>query len=339
MALGIEGLTGITSTGEPLPAEVKIDVSEELLLLQNDITPITTIMVQNIKKQPTNSFEFVWWEKDNFGYIYQSVTALLAASTQGASQAVTVSDSSAFKVNDIALIQGLEDVTNALVTEVVKVLSIDNATQITIERGFGNEGGGAGNSVPAIQSGANLYPFSSAFPQGGPAPVTFSVRPVRKYNFTQILRESFGVDNTLGSSKLNYDGSPMDIEDIEALLRLKLKMEYTVLYGRRNIVTDATTGKFTTATNGIINILYNDTDVYKLDLNGANITEAQTDYLVEKAFEYSDTPRKWFICSRPLARQLNQISALKIQSHSGEDTYGVRVNRWETNLGILDIWS
>lgn len=75
--------------------------------------------------------------------------------------------------------------------ENMRVVSVDSATQITVQRGFGSVLTGA------VATGVALWMVGSAFEESSLRPQALQITAVRNTNFTQIFRNTWAISDTL----------------------------------------------------------------------------------------------------------------------------------------------
>jgi hypothetical protein len=302
------------------PGQQQIDVSDIIEMLEKDVTPLVTISMQKAKKKATDTFEFVWWEKDVLEFRNRLILAAYGAGVTVWSVGATpgVPNATAFKVGDLVKVPRTG--------EVVRVTAVDTvANTITVPRAFGETA-----AAPTVLNEPILI-FSYAAPQGGDAPDVISQTPDRKYNYTQIFKHTFGVTGTLQSSKL-YTGSDLNQQQIENLMKHKVAIENQFIFGERTLTQIG--GNTITATRGIIRFL-EDGGAYIKNVGGA-LTETVLEEFMESAFRYG-SKQKIFICSRLIGSYINSFARDKIRIVKDTSTYGIKVARYDNIHGSLDI--
>lgn len=110
--------------------------------------------------------------------------------------------------------------------ENVLVLTVPNATQITVRRGIG---GGAA----AIADNVKLWHVGNGFEEGSLRPAAINIIPVRKLNYTQIFRNTWAVTGTAEATDVIAGGtivaeSKRDCSDLHATA-----IESALIFGKK----------------------------------------------------------------------------------------------------------
>lgn len=169
--------------------------------------------------------------------------------------------------------------------EVVRVVSVDSATQLSIARGFGRIAAGS------IADAAVLFCVGNAHVEASVRPTSRTIKPTYVPNYTHITRTAWAISDT---ARAHYT----DLPDFKNVAENKMDatnfhstaMEEILFFGQALApTTDAVTGKTIHSTQGIIDAVYQYASTNVTDMN------ATTDYdelvtAVEGAFDYSQEP-------------------------------------------------
>lgn len=112
--------------------------------------------------------------------------------------------------------------------EIVRVASIDSATQITVRRAVGQI------AAASIADAAKLYSVGSAFEQGSNAPASRLMNPVRVLNYTQIFRNSWALPGTTTATMPIVGGSLVAESKIDCGLFHGADIETAMIFGQRS---------------------------------------------------------------------------------------------------------
>lgn len=128
--------------------------------------------------------------------------------------------------------------------EVVRVASVDSATQITVRRAVGQV------SAASIADGAKLYSVGSAFEQGSNAPDSRLMNPVRVINHTQIFRNSWKLPGTITATMPIVGGSIVAESKIDCGLFHGADIETALLFGQKS--GQVVNGQYLTTMDGVV---------------------------------------------------------------------------------------
>lgn len=135
---------------------------------------------------------------------------------------MATSTGSYFKANDICRIVSTG--------EAVAVSAAPASDVVGVTRGFG------ATAAASAASGGDIVILGNASLQGGSLPVRKQTRKSAAYNYTQIVRSSYGFTNTLAASKL-YGGPEPNAERKKKAVEHKRQIESLLFFGPRHLLT------------------------------------------------------------------------------------------------------
>lgn len=323
-------IQGLRTTGNFAADERPKSWREGILRIDpNGNVPLTALTSQ-MKSRKVDDPEFNWWEKPlqtrryelhaTSGDLTLVNTTLTLASGQKAK---------GLKEGDILWVEQTGE-------QLRVAANPASDTSIVVERGYG---GTTAATLDANGAGINpnLLCIGSVYEEGSLAPVGVSFDPTKKYNYTQIFRNSLEATRTAMKTRLRTEDavkeakrecSQTHMQDMERAFWLGVRYE-----GTNN-------GKPARSTGGIKYWL----DNYN---GGSNVKNANTDhgsgvemqhleeYLYE-IFRYGSSEKMAFCGNRSLLT-IQQIIRKNSQFNitSGIKEYGMNVSRFDTPFGTL----
>lgn len=338
-----------------------------LLYFPNGDAPLTAFM-SKLKDQPTDDPQFHWFEK---GLPVQRGTIRGAGATDPPADDATVAaggtadiflkiipdgssspDVTIFKVGHVVMDEKTEE--NMMVISV----QTGNGT-IKVRRDIGDKF----VTNPAVTGGAvgtgdGLVITGNGNPEGALLGTAIAYKPVRQYNYTQIIRTPLSLTRTARKTRLRYDDEgPYREAKREALQIHSIEMEKAFLFSEREEIVAFTgpsspldvtsTGQPLRTTRGFINWLPAvtttsmsvNTDLVTYNPPGS-LTEKLWDQFLELAFRYGSREKLAFAGSGALL-VLNEMAKNKarIELAPTDDTYGFHLMRYITPFGTLMLYN
>jgi hypothetical protein len=285
------------------------DISKKIAYLVPESTPFTAILMR-ARKEVTNTQEFFWYDHQPGGWW----SAARGATADPAETVIPVSDASVFRARDV--------VKNTRTGELYFVTAISEAAganTITVTRSFGT------TAAAAILDEDDLMRLGNAMEQFSTAPAAKMVQPTRVRNYTQIFRRPFDQSMTSAAEPLHAGTNERQRLRKEQAIEHRLDIERAICFGEP--VEVAADGR--SATGGIQHFLADQV----FDAEDA-FSEAVLDEYCEELFEYG-SPEKILVCSRRLLTNINAFAADRIETTSGEQTYGLRLKKYMSAHGDL----
>ena len=295
------------------------DVSRRIAYLDPDVAPLLQVTSRAKNRAATNT-KFEWIEKE----LADRWSAINDATPPNATDTtITVDNGSIFNAGDLVKVPRTG--------EVFRVVSI-STNDLTVVRAVDGDG------TTGVQTADDddLLILGNAFREGSLSAVEKSHPETYLYNYTQILKKSFGVTGSEMASE-NYTGPDRPRLRAEKAIEHKIDMERTALFGERAIFStgdsDATTNNPRRYTGGFF---------YYVTTNATNangiLTEPELESFCQTLFQHTASgDARFFMCSPLLISVLDQLAAARIQVAPRESTFGLAVKTWVTGHGTLNI--
>jgi len=288
---------------------LRIDMSEKIAELEPNASPLITLTKKMKRTRVVTNPEFSWMEQDpgNRWDAINKSTGYNASATGWA-----VDHAGYFRVGDIVQVPST--------TEVVLVTAVDNTgNTITVIRGWG------GSTTAPLVDNDPLVILGNANEEGAKLREIKTTEPVKKTNYTQILRTPVGVTNTLAATS-TYGPKAMAYYRHLDGINHAIDMERTMWLGKKG--KDIHNGKPRRTTGGIFVL-----DVSTI--SGGLTEQAFTEWL-EDVFRYGSSEKILFACGR-LCTIIDLWAQYKLKTVPGERTYGVKVKEYVSSHGTLFI--
>lgn len=220
---------GLRSTADFATDERPKDFRSAILMLEPNGKAPLLALASMLKNEKTTDPEFAWWEEESYVPRCLTTGALSTTSTavvlQAAGTTGTKGDGLSFVPGDILQVQkALASGVNT--NELVEVVTVTDATNITIRRGV------AGSTAANIPTASAFLKVGNAFAEGVGAPNVSSRNPVKKYNFTQIFRTAYQETETTLATTFRT-GDPLKNDRNRKMFDHGASIEHATLFGRR----------------------------------------------------------------------------------------------------------
>lgn len=316
-------ITGLRHTENFVAEAREGDWRKGILLLypsataKNPLTAITSML----GSQSTVDPEFNWWERS-----FQNQRMALAANvTLGGTTLTVVSGARQLKAGHVLTIEE---------TGEIVFVTADPATdtEVSVIRAF------AGSAAATVTfNGAGVNPnvrvIGSAYEEGSTAPTGINYDPVKKFNYTQIFRNTLEMTRTASKTRLRT-GDQVKEAKRECLELHSTEMEKAFIWGGRSETTF--NGKPLRTTGGIVSYLPNS----NVQAVGATTDLEDLEGYMERIFRFGSSEKIGFCGNRALL-VINQIvrknSTFNIQS--GIKEYGMNVTRLTSPFGELVLFT
>lgn len=145
------------------------------------------------RKKMAKDIEHGYWSKT---MEFAKVTLGAAVSSDSATT-ITVVDSGPLTTNDILRVaRPFDGSGNYQAPELMLVTAINSATEIEVERGFGDT-----TPLGSIANGSEIPAVGNAYPEASGRPPHKAIKPVRNLNYTHIFRNGWATSKTLAAVK------------------------------------------------------------------------------------------------------------------------------------------
>jgi hypothetical protein len=296
-----------------------IDVSKNIADLVPEATPYLTILMK-ARKVPIDSLEAVWFDNGAPTY-YTQVSGAHADSSD-----------TTIDVDDGSFIRGKDLIKNTSTGEVMFVSSV-STNELTVIRQYGYDSeAGTGTAKAAMADDDYILRLGPALEENSSAPDTYVTQPTKYWNYVQTMRTPFdsSMDNTLEAKKAGEN--PRIRLRKEKLIEHRLDIEKTAIWGERNEITASNRRLVGGAVQYITSNSY---DVSSE--NGGILTEAELENICATAFKYKSMSgrTKLLVTSHKVCSIVNQFAAGRIQTVTGQESYGMRLQRYISFHGDL----
>lgn len=287
----------------------EIDVTKRIAEERPDESPFIVILMR-ARKRPTTNTELQWWDDQPWAWWDNVNTAAGASETT-----IHVDNPAIFAPKDVIFCPRTEE--QMYVNEV----DVDGGT-ITVSRGYG--------ITPAadLQLGDKLMLLANAMEQNSLAPASKIGQPRKRFNYTQTVRTPFDESMQSATDNLRTNESERKRLRRKKLLDHRLALERTAIWGQR--MEDPVNKRH--LTNGIAQ--YITSNIF--DFNGEMDEKTFFTEFSRVAFQYG-SKNKLLLTSPYVASRINEFAREKIQTESGQRTYGLQLNYIQTFHGRLYI--
>ncbi len=220
--------------------------------------------------------------------------------------------------------------------ELVRVISITNATTFEVERGF------AGSTAAAIPDTTNLPAVGNAFPEGSPKPVSRAIIPVRVLNNTQIFRNAWSQSGTLKAIQMIVGNGAVQENRDDCAAFHSTDIETATFFGRLSNTTDSATGEPIHTMDGIEALIEK---LAPENLKEANATtnygelEDLLDPVFDQKTDMMQGNRRTIFCGSTALKVINNIGRLsgEYQIVDGQTNFGLAFSTFTTTRGKFDL--
>lgn len=294
---------------------LRIDMSEKIAELEPNASPLITLTKKMKRRRVVTNPEFNWMEQDP-GNRWDAINN--ATGYNNSATVWAVDNAGYFRVGDIVQVPST--------TEVVLVTAVDNTgNTITVIRGWG------GSTTAPLVDDDPLVILGNANEEGAKLREIKTTEPVKKTNYTQILRTPVGVTNTLAATS-TYGPKAMAYYRHLDGINHAIDMERTMWLGKKG--KDIHNGKPRRTTGGIIEFLTE--NVLDVSAISGSLTEQAFTEWLEDVFRYGSSEKILFACGR-LCTIIDLWAQNKLKTVPGERTYGVKIKEYVSSHGTLFI--
>ena len=301
-------VTGARGTGNIASFTRKIDMSEAVLLLQPDASPLT-VFTKKTSKKVTSNPEFKWAEQDlEPRFDLTNGSALVGATS------IVVDNGAYFAQHDLVRVPRTG--------EVFRVTAVTTNT-LTVVRGVGS-------TAAALLDNEELVIIGSAQPEGDTSKPARSSNPLSYTNYTQIIRRPVEATRTHMQSASMFNDHDWNHQRKLAGIEHAKDLEMVLLMGRPS--EDLSGSQPRRTTGGA----YHYVSTNQTDAAGA-LTETEFFGALRPAFRYGNKT-KLALCSALAVDVLNTFPRGKVQVvDQGRQEYGINVVRFISPHGTLNI--
>lgn len=287
----------------------EIDVTKKIAEYRPDESPFVVLLMR-ARKRPTINTELQWWDDEPWAW-----WATVAADAPAGTNEISVENAGIFAPKDVVFVPR----TN----EQMYVNDVDyEGNRIIVTRAYGI------SPEADINAGDKLMLLANAMEQNSRAPQSKIAQPRKRFNYTQTIRTPFDESMQSATDALRTSETERKRLRRKKLLDHRLALERTAIWGQR--VEDPVNRRH--LTNGISAYIVSNV----FDFNGTLDETVFFTSFSEMAFKYG-SKNKLLLTSPMVASRLNEFAREKIQTSSGERTYGLQLNYIQTFHGRLYI--
>jgi hypothetical protein len=297
----------------------KLDVLDQILLLEPDKAPLVTLLARMRKKKAMNP-KFEWLDDVLLPKISLITDVMLT--TTDVTFTVTTGDGVLFKAQDLWR--------NVRTGEVYRVVSIATDIITVAPRPFAGPTP-AGNNLDTAAND-EIICIGTAMAENSNAPNLVTTVPANQFNFTQIFRTPFGGSRTTDSSDL-YGGSYRAYQRYKMGIEHLKDIESAFFFGARVENTTIVAGRPTRSTGGIDQFVTS--NIKTLDSNGLDSTTDLEDFL-RLGFRYGSSTK--FLFASPICIQkISELALSKIFTMPKEETFGLAITQYISSHGVVNL--
>lgn len=304
-----------SGTGRIADHRLAVDMSERIAELNPDASPLIVLTKKMKKKRVVTRPEYDWMEQD-IGSRWDKVSktgGLLATATS-----IDVANEGYFRKGDVVKVPRTG--------ETMLVTDVDYTDhQIEVIRSWGAV------DAAALNDKDPLVIISNANAEGATLREILPKEPVKKSNYTQIIRTPVGVTGTLDATKTMGPKAMAWYRHVDGINHA-IDMERTMWFSEKG--KDTFNGQPRRTTGGVLEFL--NTNI--LDVSTANgvVTEQAFTEWMESVFAKGSSDKFLFACGR-LCTTIDLWGMGKLRTLPKEKTYGVAIKEFVTTHGTLYI--
>ena len=298
----------------------KYDVADVISLLDVNRYPLMAILTnagkdpvskqgKAMKKKETTDPQFKWFEDE---YQKKVLTASGNVDPDGGNLTLTA-QTTYLQIGDVIMVSSQK--------WVFPVTAITDENVVVV----GAELGGATGA--AASAAGDVVVLGNANEEGAGLREIKGTTIEEVYNYCQIFRTPIGITETARNTKGWTKENDFDFQSKKKAVEHMIDIERAFLFGKRSINTSGTHPK--RFSGGIIPSIE--------EYATANVdTEAEFEAWLEDAFAHGNT-EKYLLASATVVSMINGWAKGKLQTLSTDKTYGLRITRYESPHGTVNI--
>lgn len=220
--------------------------------------------------------------------------------------------------------------------ELIRVLSITNATTLEVERGF------ADTTAGTIADAAVLPVVGNAFPEGSPKPVSRAIVPVRILNNTQIFRNAWSQSGTLAAVRMIVGNGAVQENKDDCAAFHSTDIETAAFFSRISNSIDPATNQPIHTMDGIEALIEKHAP-QNLKEAGATTNYTQLEDLLDPVFDQKtdrmNGNKRTIFCGSGALKVINNIGRLsgEYQIQHGQTDFGLAFSTFTTTRGKFEL--
>jgi hypothetical protein len=301
------------------------DVSDKIWLLDPDEYALTVLLKKTRKKSATDpKFE---WHEDDFPAQRDTIT------TAGSGVVPTATSDQTFTPDNADRWRKYDVWMHGESGETIFVFGIA-AGVVSCIRDVANLDG-VGSTWTIDQS--TMYYVGNAVETGARARDMVTTQVENKFNYVQLFKEAFMVDNTANWTKL-YGGPDLAWQRYKHGILHQRDIEKALWFGQKAKIvytTDTNNTIETTSflTGGVLSFIHS--SMVFANASG-DLTEDEFEANLPSIFRYGGKT-KFIFCSPYACSTISTYGREKLQSIPRDETWGIAITRYQSNHGILNI--
>lgn len=316
--------------------DLPIDLAEKSFaaniarIMPNGTAPIYAISGL-AKKKVAKQIEHGYWTKT-----MEFTSVALTAEAAAGATTLTVASTQGVVPNHILRVAKDFNAGDFVAPENIRVISVDNATTLTVERGFANTTAGT------IADASVLPAVGNAHPEGSTRPTHRAIVAKRILNNTQIFRNGWAQSKTLAAVKqIVGKGTVQENRDDCAAFHAT-DIELATLFSRISNDPDPQTGEPLHTMDGLEALIEKHAP-QNLKQAGATTDYAQLEELLDSVFDQKtdmmNGNRRSIFCGSIALRVINNIGRLsgEYQLTDGQTNFGLSFSTFTTTRGKFDL--
>lgn len=285
------------------------------------------------RKKKALQIEHGYWSKTmQFGSIQ-----LNGAISSDSTTTLTVDSTSTISPNDILRFNSAFSSGAFVAPELMKVVSITNATSFVVLRGF------AGTTAKSSISDNTVAPVvGNAYPEGSAKPASKSIIMARKLNYTHIFRNAWSQSKTLAKVQQIVGNGTVAENRMDCTEFHSRDIELATFFSRKSSGTDAASGQPIHTMSGLEELI-EDNASQNIKEAGATTTYAQFVALVDSSFDQRTNTmsgnRRVAYCGKGAINVINEIGRLSgnYEIVDGQTNFGLKFKTVRLPRGTLDL--
>lgn len=293
----------------------EFDCAKRILRLEPNAAPFTVLLAR-LQKDTVKSNRVDWYDELAWGY-YTRIN-----NQAGYDDAVLT-----FAVDDETVFAALDILYVPRTGETMRMASIDTGahTVTAVARSWGAIAAGA------LLDNDYIVNMGNAMPENSTAPTEKLMQPSKGYNYVQPFRTPFSGSWSQNAEQLKTDTKErIRLRQSKSIVHLR-QIERALKFGERVDGTDAN-GVPVRTMGGLNEFLTTN----RINQGGVGMTESAWEAIMEQLFTHGNRTKLGLLCPS-LITQLNAFPAGKIQTKSGEETYGIDMKEYISPHGRLMI--
>jgi hypothetical protein len=301
-------VTGQRGTTLVAAEQRDIDMAEAISLLRPSASPLT-VLSKRAEQKATGDVKFKW-EEDDLEPRFDAING-----TTGTGTSIVVDNGAYFAEHDLVIV--------TRTGEMFRVQAVAGNVLTSVERGVGS-------TAADLLDNDELYIIGSAQPEGDSSKPARSSNPSNVYNYTQIFRKPWDSTGTWRASRNKTRPKDWDFQAKKSGIEHARDIELSFMFGYRSEDTSGSQPRRTTK-GAVRYVTTNVTDA------GGTFTETEFNTVMRGAFEYDAGSEKLGLASNLVIGVLNAFAMGKLETRQGESTYGLKVTRYLSPWGTIDL--